>query len=791
MTEQRCRLLSAETGELAAWAARVEDHADSAFLAARTIARRLGAHVVDDHAEIGFWAPEIAENRVPGEDVFLEVFHPDTPLDLTADQQTAPFRRERLPVTMQGEYAWVAVAGMRAGTREQIGSFYQLTYRDNAGSWQRVPDVVAYSVPFGAFAPAEFYDIGRLDRERADRDYFASVELVDDEDGIPKFGPPANILQVHAGTASQAGTLAGLTRMYERIARKLEAGQALTPEEECYAGYEAIQLMPIEPTIEYEGGAGFWVPVEEEGESITIDLRRPDMTNWGYDVVISASSAINPVILESGRPDELVDLAAALHNFPAGPIQLIFDIVYGHADNQALDLLNHRFFAGPNMYGQDLRFRHPVVRAVMLEMQRRKTNFGADGLRVDGAQDFKYWHADAGEVRYDDDYLQEMSDVVQEVAGRRYRPWMIFEDGRPWPRADWELASTYRDVIELQPDVFQWSPLIFAHNTTFLQTFWINKWWRAEEVAQMGGNWIGGYANHDTLRRSTQTDTDERINRRLGETLPEILRNASDHPAATLLSYAMLPGVPMDFINATTRAPWSFIRNTDDRYGVKVVAEEASFLDWQFTPDTYAADGVFARVKSFGFTRLNHLRRFMRVLDQTVMLTDYDLEQMVALMQAVEPALVSDDATLSVSMLKDFSRAWMDDVHDYCNVARHTDKLDQARTGFNLAARQFRINRPWLMDNLREDEYFDRRRPAEGTVLFFGLRRSPDRREEVLFVANMEGAPATVTPTQLPIPNLAHAGWSVALCAPGCSFQSADAPIMLEDSDGIVLVRDT
>jgi hypothetical protein len=31
------------------------------------------------------------------------------------------------------------------------------------------------------------------------------------------------------------------------------------------------------------------------------------------------------------------------------------------------------------------------VRAILLEMQRRKVNFGADGVRVDGAQDFKWW----------------------------------------------------------------------------------------------------------------------------------------------------------------------------------------------------------------------------------------------------------------------------------------------------------------------------------------------------------------------------------------------------------------
>jgi hypothetical protein len=42
----------------------------------------------------------------------------------------------------------------------------------------------------------------------------------------------------------------------------------------------------------------------------------PDTTNWGYDVVIAGMAAVNPVLLETGRPDELVDLAAVLHNFP-------------------------------------------------------------------------------------------------------------------------------------------------------------------------------------------------------------------------------------------------------------------------------------------------------------------------------------------------------------------------------------------------------------------------------------------------------------------------------------------
>ena len=42
----------------------------------------------------------------------------------------------------------------------------------------------------------------------------------------------------------------------------------------------------------------------------------------------------------------------------------------------------------------------------------------------------------------------------------------------------------------------------------------------------------------------------------LGATLPDIFRKAYDNPAAKLFDYAMMPGVPMDFINAAMRAPW-------------------------------------------------------------------------------------------------------------------------------------------------------------------------------------------------------------------------------------------
>jgi hypothetical protein len=170
-----------------------------------------------------------------------------------------------------------------------------------------------------------------------------------------------------------------------------------------------------------------------------------------------------------------------------------------------------------------------------------------------------------------------MADVEQDICGLRYRPWFIFEDGRPWPDEDWELASTYRAVIEGQrdDDVFQWGPLTFAHNTPFLYGFWLSKYWRIREILQYGENWISGTANHDTLRRGTQVNPKLNVNTRLGSTRMEILDKAYDNPAVTMLTYAALPGVPMDFLNATARASWGFIRNQDDHYGVKIVAEES------------------------------------------------------------------------------------------------------------------------------------------------------------------------------------------------------------------------
>ena len=788
------------------------------FAFARHVAPLLGATPrPEGTVAFGFWVPRLVREHVADADIFLEVFDPIDALDPTVARSTVRFRRTRVPLRRRQALVFGVVSGIAVGDRERLGSFYALTYPDGDGAWQQVIDPMAASMPFGAFAPAEVYDMAALARRRGDLGYWAELSRTAGEDrcgeNIVKQGPTANILQLHVPTATAGGTLASLASWFEHLAGRVRGGAELTPHEQAFLGYDAVQLLPVEPTTVYETGPGFWEPVADpaggtadgaggpavgtsangsSGDEVTVELRRPDTTNWGYDVPIAGSAAVNPTLLASGRPDELVDLATALHTFPDRPIRLVADVVYGHADNQGTLVLDDDWFAGPNMYGQNLDYRNPWVRAMLLEMQRRKIDFGFDAVRIDGAQDFKFYDSEAHELRHDDDFLREMSDVVQEVGGCRYRPWMIFEDGRPWPEPDWELSSTYRGVIEEQhdDDVFQWGPLTFAHNTPFVYGFWLRSWWRIRQILDHGSTWISGCANHDTLRRGTQVSPELYINERLGETKLQILDKAYDNPAIEMLTYCAFPGVPMDFLNASMRAAWGFIRNQDDRYGVKVLSEEAISLIWQVDEDFYPLAANFKRLKKLGFETLDELQRFMDLLPALVEVTDYDLDTICRLINDVEPPLAGP-LPLDPSGLKGIARAWMDDMHAYSNVDRWVGRLDPKQTDYNLAVRSFRHDRRWLRGDLRGDDVFDYLQPVDGHAVFASLRHAPDGDEQVLVVANMEGGHAELVPTEVDLPGVTPDGWHLALRTPEIGSDYLGGPITLRDSSGVVFTRST
>ncbi|MEE4661683.1 MAG: glucosylglycerol hydrolase [Halieaceae bacterium] len=758
--------------------------------AERAIARYLGATAnADGSVTFGFWAPELLDQRVPDGDVFLELLAPDGDLDLERSQQTVNFQRVLLPLERYEALAFVVVDGLYVGTREQVGDFYALSWRDADGKEHRICDPLAASTPFGAFAPAEIVDTADLHRGRVDQTYYDGLSERGD-DAVHKFSPPTNILQVHVPTATAGGTLASLARHFERIAGRIRHELPLEDGDELYMGYDAVQLLPVEPTTVYETGPAFWHESARGDDHCKVDLLRPNTTNWGYDVVIAGMAAVNPVLLESGRPHELCDLAAVLHTWPGKPKMLILDLVFGHADNQALEVLSPHYLAGPNMYGQNLDYRNPAVRAILLEMQRRKVSYGADGVRVDGAQDFKWWDHGAQTLRHDDEFLQSMADVEQEVCGLRYRPWFIFEDGRPWPEEDWELASTYRAVIDHQrdDDIFQWGPLTFAHNTPFLYGFWLSKYWRIREMLSHGENWISGTANHDTLRRGTQVNPKLNVNTRLGSTRMEILDKAYDNPAVSMLTYAAMPGVPMDFLNATSRASWGFIRNQDDRYGVKIVAEESISLKWQVDEYSYSIPGNFERLKELGYETRDDLLRFFEFLPALVEVTDYDLDEISSLLNAVQPDLAGPHPFCPES-LKETARAWMDDMHEYCNVSHSLSSLDTEQVSFSRRLREFRRERPWLRNNLGEADHFDYVQPIEGRTVFTSLRHGPNG-EQVYTITHMEGgATEELDPLQLPIEALAGDGWQVALRTPSIGSDYTGGTLTLHDSMGLVFTR--
>ncbi len=476
-----------------------------------------------------------------------------------------------------------------------------------------------------------------------------------------------------------------------------------------------------------------------------------------------------------------------LHNFAGGPIHVTLDLALGHLDDQALLLLDPRCFAGASRYGQSLNIDEPFVRALLVEILRRKLRYGPDGIRIDEAQEIQRRSPGGAEGSVDRDLLANLNQVEQSVAGVRYRPWMIFEDGRPWPADDEPLASSYRPQGPLSASVWQLGPLSLAGEVPYRQTYWLDRWWRVEEIAHAGSQWVTGSANQDTIRRASQLDPTIAINHRLGASLPEVFHNGFDNPAAWLLTYAMLPGIPLDFLPASLHAPWSFVRNTDDHYAVKVVANEAHFLDWAVSEAEFARDDSLRRLKALGFYSLEGLKRFMGVLSHVVQATDNDLASIVAMLNAVEPPL--SGLSITEGSLKMLARAWMDDLAEYCNVWRFTEDLDRPRSDFNHAARVLRRQRPWLVQNFGLDDQLAHQAPSRGTVLVYGLRHAPARNEQLLLVANLEGLARTVTPSELPLANLPGDGWRLALATPGLIVDTADEPVELANGAGAVFVR--
>ncbi len=206
---------------------------------------------------------------MPDGDVFLEVLAPAEPLDLTRAHQEVRFERRCLPVARYEAHAFAAArghAGRDAATR--IGDFYALVWRDAEGRWHRILDPLAVSLPFGAFAPAELYDVDG-DAGRARRR--APTGAAWRGEAPHKFGPPTQHPadpradrhgRRHAGQPRPAVPAPG---------RAGAPDLPLEPADELFLGYDAVQLLPVEPTTVYETGPDFWHETAADGRALAVD----------------------------------------------------------------------------------------------------------------------------------------------------------------------------------------------------------------------------------------------------------------------------------------------------------------------------------------------------------------------------------------------------------------------------------------------------------------------------------------------------------------------------------------
>lgn len=284
--------------------------------AARRVARLLGSHASNGRADFGFWLPGA------GGAAELELLHPEEDVAFEGEQRVR-FTRRRLPLAWAGEVAVLSVDGVRPGTHDRCGTLYRLRVPGPDGEERVQGDPLAASLPFGVRGPAEAFDLELMQAERADRAYLRHVAIGVEDEPV-RLGPPGPVLELHVGTATHGGTVADLAALFEGLAEKIRAGQAPTPAERAFLGFDAVQLLPLEPVPEDRAQPPRFEAFEARGDQATVHaaLRFGHSVQWGFDAPLFGASALEPSLLRSGRPDELVRLAEALHGFPGKPIAL-------------------------------------------------------------------------------------------------------------------------------------------------------------------------------------------------------------------------------------------------------------------------------------------------------------------------------------------------------------------------------------------------------------------------------------------------------------------------------------
>ncbi len=688
-------------------------------------AKNLGVHFHKGLAYCLFWHPDLAYAKK----VFLTFYRFASNFNLKNETQTADCQYFEVETYRQDDFYYGVYEGVKAGNEQQLGDFYALTFVKKNGETGYVIDPMAASMPLGAFAPAEAFDLEKMFSERSDKAYFEALKL----QNIKRLDAPKHILEIHIPTATEGGTIADLNSFYKNIFTKNATNQGLTNLEMALSAYDALELMPLQAQLDVENSEVKWQIMSQENGHAKIKISTAPLTqNWGYDIVIAGSCSVNTYLLKNQRPNELLHFIETCH---ANETKIILDVVYGHADNPSVKCLDSTFIAGDGMYGKTLHYKQPMVRAILLEMQRRMANYGVDGFRVDASQDINSWDDKSKTHVYDDDFVKALHDIKASVEGFDYQPFMIYEDGRPWPVSGWALKQTYTEVTDMLPDAVQWGPLTFADNNPHLFNFWNHKMYRIEETARQGARWITGSSNHDSVRKgANQNPHTMPINTFFGESLNDIITKGYHSPATKLLEY-FLPGIPMDFAQAVTYSPWLFMRNTDWQWGVKVMSEEAFFIDWYVSEQDFKTH--FKHLQNADFQSVEQIKVFLFDLRQIILLTNYDWKKMLKMFNSLHrnyPKIKDDIA------LRSIAKAYFADAHDFCKITNHSAKMSGKEANFFLSLRQFRNQNAWLRNNFSESDFIKKDITHLHSTVYKASRNTPNG-ERLIFIGNMEGEP--------------------------------------------------
>jgi hypothetical protein len=691
-------------------------------------AKNLGVHFRNGLTYCLFWHPDLASAKK----VFLAFYRPSEKFQFPKNSETIDFQYIELEIYQKEAFYYGVYEGVKAGDEYHFGDFYALAFVKKNGETSYVIDPVAASMPLGAFAPAEVFDLQKMFSERKDKAYFEALKA----QNVKRLDAPKHILEIHIPTATDGGTIADLNSFYKNIFTKNTHNQLLANFETALSGYDALELMPLQAQLDVENSEPKWQILSQENGFAKIKISTEPLTqNWGYDIVIAGSCSVNTYLLKSKRPNELLHFIETCHE---NATKVILDVVYGHADNPSVKCLDSTFIAGDGMYGKTLHYKHPMVRAILLEMHRRMANYGVDGFRVDASQDINTWDDSLKAHVYDDNFVKALHQIEASVESFDYQPFMIYEDGRPWPVSGWALKQTYTEVTDILPNAVQWGPLTFADNNPHLFNFWNNKMYRIEEIARQGARWITGSANHDSVRKgANQNPYTMPINTFFGESLNEIITKGYHSPATKLLEY-FLPGIPMDFAQAVTYSPWLFMRNTDWQWGVKVMSEEAFFMDWHVSEQDFKTH--FKRLQSLDFQSVEQIKEFLFDLRQIILLTNYDWKKMVKMFQSLKrnyPAPKDDIA------LRLIGKAYFTDAHDFCKITNHASKIGEKEAAFFLSLRQFRTQNAWLRSNFSESDLIKKDITHLHSMVYKAERIAPDGTSFV-FMGNMEGEPCFV-----------------------------------------------